>query len=32
MLREQRAGGRLWLESIGCELTVDEIYLKVFGG
>ncbi|UQA61083.1 Uma2 family endonuclease [Polyangium aurulentum] len=29
-LREHRAGGRLWLASIGCELLVDEVYLKVF--
>lgn len=32
MLREHRAGGRLWLEAIGCEIAVDEIYLRVFGG
>lgn len=31
-LREHRAGGRLWLEAIGCEIAVDEMYLKVFGG
>jgi Uma2 family endonuclease len=31
-LREHRAGGRLWLSAIGCEIPVDEIYLKVFGG
>ena len=30
--REHRAGGRVRLESIGCEVAVDEIYLKVLGG
>ena len=26
------AGGRLVLASIGCEIAVDELYLKVFSG
>ena len=30
LLREFRAGQRFHLESIGCELIVDELYLKVF--
>ena len=30
VLREFRAGERFNLESVGCELAVDEIYLKVF--
>lgn len=29
-LREAGAGGRLALESIGCDLAVDELYRKVF--
>lgn len=29
-LREHRAGERFRLDSVGCELAVDEIYLKVF--
>ncbi len=31
-LHESGAGGRLVLASIGCEIAVDEIYLKVFPG
>ena len=30
LLREHRAGERFTIESLGCELAVDEIYLKVF--
>jgi Uma2 family endonuclease len=30
LLREYRAGQRFRLESVGCELAVDELYLKVF--
>ena len=30
VLREYRAGERFKLESVGCELAVDELYLKVF--
>jgi Uma2 family endonuclease len=30
VLREFRAGERFTLESVGCELAVDELYLKVF--
>ena len=30
VLREFRAGERFTLESVGCELVVDELYLKVF--
>ena len=30
LLREYRAGQRFHLESIGCEIAVDELYLKVF--
>jgi len=31
MLRVHRAGERLRLDAVGCEIAVDEIYLKVFG-
>jgi hypothetical protein len=31
-LHESGAGERLVLASIGCEIAVDEIYLKVFPG
>jgi Uma2 family endonuclease len=31
ILRELKAGGRLVLESVGCAVSVDELYLKVFG-
>jgi Uma2 family endonuclease len=30
VLRELRAGERFTIESLGCELAVDELYLKVF--
>jgi Uma2 family endonuclease len=30
VLREHRAGERFTIESLGCELAVDELYLKVF--
>ena len=30
LLRELRAGERFRLESVGCELAVDELYLKIF--
>jgi Uma2 family endonuclease len=30
VLREFRAGERFTIESLGCELAMDEIYLKVF--
>jgi len=30
VLRDHRAGARLALPSVGCELAVDELYLKVF--
>lgn len=30
VLREYRAGERFTVESVGCELAVDELYLKVF--
>lgn len=30
ILREIKAGERFKLESVGCELAVDELYLKVF--
>jgi Uma2 family endonuclease len=30
LLREFRAGQRFNLESVGCEIAVDELYLKVF--
>lgn len=30
VLREARPGARLALDSVGCELSVDELYLKVF--
>jgi Uma2 family endonuclease len=30
VLREFRAGERFRLESVGCDLAVDELYLKVF--
>ena len=30
VLREFRAGERFTLESVGCEIAVDELYLKVF--
>jgi Uma2 family endonuclease len=30
VLREHRAGERFALASVGCELAVDELYLKVF--
>jgi hypothetical protein len=29
-LREGRAGGRIELPTLGCELLVDDVYLKVF--
>jgi Uma2 family endonuclease len=32
VLRDFRAGQRFKLESVGCELAVDELYLKVFDG
>ena len=32
VLREIKAGERFKLESVGCELAVDELYLKVFEG
>jgi Uma2 family endonuclease len=32
VLREFKAGERFKLESVGCELAVDELYLKVFDG
>jgi Uma2 family endonuclease len=31
LLREARAGGRVRLASVGCDLTIEEVYLKVFG-
>jgi Uma2 family endonuclease len=31
LLREGRAGGRIELPTLGCELLVDDVYLKVFG-
>lgn len=30
ILRDFKAGERFKLESVGCELAVDELYLKVF--
>ena len=32
LLRDHHAGGRLVLASTGCEIAVDELYLKVFSG
>jgi len=32
LLREHHAGGRIVLASIGCEIALDELYLKVFSG
>jgi Uma2 family endonuclease len=32
VLRELKAGARFKLESVGCEIAVDELYLKVFAG
>jgi Uma2 family endonuclease len=32
VLREFRVGERFKLESVGCEIAVDELYLKVFEG
>jgi Uma2 family endonuclease len=32
ILREHRAGARFQLASVGCEIAVDELYLKVFDG
>jgi Uma2 family endonuclease len=32
LFRDQKAGERILLASIGCEIAVDELYLKVFSG
>ncbi len=29
-MREHRAGSRLLIDSVGCDVAVDELYAKVF--